>query len=85
MGPTMTLSNTEITYVIAGLCLLLGICAYVGWILIPAWKSYSRAWERLAAAFLTLYVAAAFVAIGVAGGIALTYFWDRIQDRKSVV
>lgn len=75
----MTLSNTEITYLIAGVCVLVGLCAYVGWILMPAWKSYSRLWERFAAAFLTLYVAAAFAAIGIAGGVALTYFWDQIE------
>ena len=75
----MTLSNTEITYIIAVACFLAGTAAYVGWILVPAWKSYSRLWERFAAAFLTLYVAAAFAAIGIAGGAAVTYFWDEIR------
>jgi hypothetical protein len=74
----VTLSNTEITYVIAAACLLAGTAAYVGWILVPAWKSYSRLWERFAASFLTLYVAAAFCGIGIIGGAAVTYFWDQI-------
>jgi hypothetical protein len=74
----VNLSNTEITYVIAVACLLAGAAAYVGWILVPAWKSYSRVWERVAASFLTLYVLAAFCGIGLVGGAALTYFWDRI-------
>ena len=38
----------------------------------------SRVWERLAAAFLSLYVLAAFVGVGVAGGAAIIWFWDRI-------
>ena len=75
----MTLSNTEITYVIAAACLLAGTAAYVGWILVPAWKSYSRIWEKFAAAFLTLYVAAAFMGIGIVSGAAVTYFWDEIR------
>jgi hypothetical protein len=29
--------------------------------------------------FLTLYVAAAFVGLGVLGGLAVAWFWDRIE------
>jgi hypothetical protein len=75
----VTLSNQEITYLIAVACALAGAAVYVGWILVPAWKSYSRLWERFAAAFLTLYVIAAFGGIGILGGALITYFWDRIQ------
>lgn len=75
----MRLSPIEITYIVAAVCGLLALAAYVGWILLPAWKSYSRFWQRCAAAFLTLYVAAAFAGIGVIGGVAVTYFWDELQ------
>jgi hypothetical protein len=34
---------------------------------------------RLAASFLTLYVLAAVVALGVGGAAAVVWFWDRIQ------
>lgn len=74
----MTLSNNEITYIVAAACGLVALAAYVGWILVPAWKSYSRIWERFAAVFLTLYVVAAFAGIGILGGVAITYFWDEI-------
>ena len=73
------MSNETITYVVAGGCGLLGLAAYIGLILIPAWTSYSRVWMRLAASFLTLYIAGAFVALGVAGAAAVVWFWDRIQ------
>jgi hypothetical protein len=72
-------SNQTITYVVAIAAGLLGLAAYVAFILIPAWTSYSRVWERLCAAVLSLYVLAAFVAIGVAGGAAIVWFWDRIE------
>jgi hypothetical protein len=32
----------------------------------------------MAAAVLSLYVLAAFAAVGVAGGAAIVWFWDRI-------
>ena len=72
------MSNTAITYsvaVFAGVC---SLTAFAGWVLIPAWSAYTRAWQRAAAVFLTLYVLAAFVAVGFAIGIAVIYFWDRI-------
>jgi hypothetical protein len=71
-------SNLTITYIVAGACGAFGIGAYIAWVLVPAWTAYSRVWQRLAAAFLTLYVAAAFVGIGMLGGALVTYFWDRL-------
>ena len=61
---------------------LVAVCAaaftlalYAGLILVPAWSSYTRLWERLAAAVLTLYVLAVLVGVGVAGALAAVYFW----------
>jgi hypothetical protein len=73
------MSNQTITYVVAIAAAACGLAAYVGLILVPAWQSYSRAWERVAASFLTLYVLAAFVGLGVAGGAAIVWFWDRFN------
>jgi hypothetical protein len=46
---------------------------------VPAVTAYSRIWQRAAAAVLSLYVLAAFVAVGGAGGAAIVWFWDRIN------
>jgi hypothetical protein len=73
------MTNQEITYLVGGVCGLAVLVAFALLVLRPAWGSYSRVWERLAAAFLSLYVLAAFVGVGVAGGIALAWFWDRIE------
>lgn len=73
------MTNQEITYLVGGVCGLAVLVAFALLVLRPAWRSYSRVWERLAAAFLSLYVLAAFVGVGVAGGIALAWFWDRIE------
>jgi hypothetical protein len=71
------MSNETITYLVAGTCAVLGLAAYVGLILVPTWQAYSRVWERLAASFLTLYVVAAFALVGVVGGAAIVWFYDR--------
>lgn len=72
------MSNEAITYLVAACSGVFALAAYVAFILVPAWTSYSRAWERAAAAFLSLYILAAFAILGVAGGAAIVWFWDRI-------
>lgn len=71
------MSNQSITYLVAACCGVFGLAAYAAFILVPAWTAYSRLWERVAATFLSLYVLAAFVVLGVAGGAAIVWFWDR--------
>jgi hypothetical protein len=71
-------SNTSTIYLVATCCAVFALAAYVAFILVPAWTAYSRLWERVAAAVLSLYVLAAFAAVGVAGGATVVWFWDRI-------
>ena len=72
------MSNTGATILIAGTCGVLAIAAFVWFIAWPACTAYSNLWERLAAGFLSLYVLAALVLVGAAGGAAFAYYWDRI-------
>ena len=72
------MSNQSITYLVAACCGVFALSAYVAFILVPAWTAYSRVWQRMAAAVLSLYVLAAFAAVGVAGGAAVVWFWDSI-------
>jgi hypothetical protein len=72
------MSNQQITYLVAGVCAVAVLLAFALLVLRPAWQAYSRVWERLAAAFLSLYVLAAFIGIGIAGGLAITWFWDEL-------
>ena len=71
------MSNETITYVVAASSGVLGLAAYLGLIVVPAWQAYSRVWERLAAMFLTLYVLAAFMMLGVLAGAAVVWTYDR--------
>ena len=72
------MTNEQTIYTIAIGSGVVGLIAYIVFILVPAWGAYSRIWQRLAASFLTLYVLAAFIIAGAAGGAAIVYFWDRI-------
>jgi predicted PurR-regulated permease PerM len=72
------MTNAAVTILIAGTCGMLALAAFVWFIAWPAWNAYSKVWERAAAAFLSLYVLAALILIGAAGGAAIAYYWDRI-------
>ena len=59
---------------------LLSLVAFVGLILAPALGSYGRPWEKFAAGFLSLFVLAALVLVGVVVGVLVFYNWDRLQE-----
>ncbi len=69
------MSRAAINELVAGGAGAIGLGLYAGLILRPAWISYSRLWERLAATVLTLYVLAVLVGVGVAAALAAVYFW----------
>ena len=59
---------------------LTGVVAAAGYamfILAPAWASYGRVWERVAASFLTLFILAAMIGLGTALGGAIVWFYDQ--------
>ena len=72
------MTNAGVTILIAGTCGVLAILAFVWFIAWPACSAYSKGWERACAAVLSLYVLAALLLIGAAGGAAIAYYWDRI-------
>jgi hypothetical protein len=53
----------------AALCAM----AWAIFILAPAWTSYGRFWERIAASFLTLFILATLLGIGVVVGLAVVW------------
>jgi hypothetical protein len=69
------MSTTAITDLVAVCAGVFGLALYVGLILVPAWSSYSRVWERLAASVLSLYVLLVFVGGGALAALAAVYFW----------
>lgn len=77
MARRMDLSNPGSTEIVVALSGPLVIAAYVGLIVVPAWTSYGRWWERFAASFLTLYIFMAMVGIGVAIGLGIIWTYDQ--------
>jgi hypothetical protein len=47
------------------------VAGYVAFILVPAVGSYERPWERTAAGFLSLFILAALVLVGLAIGLGV--------------
>ena len=68
MDKLTELSTTE--YVLAGAGVV-ALIAFAYFIAAPAWASYGRLWERIAASFLSIYVGATLLGIGVAAGVGI--------------
>jgi len=74
-------SRTEIIYVVIGACGVLGLAAWVGMILVPAWSAYNRWWEKLVATALSVYVALTMSAVGIFLGIyVVPKVWDKLHS-----
>lgn len=69
------MDTNTVTYLVAACAGVFGLALYVGLILAPAWSSYSRVWERMAATVLSLYVLLVFAGGGVLAALAAVYLW----------
>lgn len=69
------MSNESIIVLVAACSGVFGLAAWVGLLAVPAWQSYSRVWERLAAVVLSLYTVVAFAMLGVAVGALIVWLW----------
>jgi hypothetical protein len=72
------MSPQSVTYLVGACAGVFGFAAYVGLIAVPAWQSYSNAWQRAGAVFLTLYVLATMVGLGILAGAALVFYSDQL-------
>ena len=69
------MSNTHLTYLVAGGCAVIALVAFVTLVLAPALQSHRRPWERVAVVVLSGYVLAAFVGVGVVLGAWIVLQW----------
>ena len=72
------MSNDTITYVIAGTAAGISLIVWAALVLVPAWTSFSRVWERIVATILSLYILAAFALAGTGLGAAILWYYDEI-------
>ena len=68
----LDLTPTQISLGIAGAATLV---AYGVFIFAPAWNSYGRMWEKVAAGFLSLFILAALVGTGIGLGAGVIYLY----------
>jgi len=73
-----------VTYIILAAAGVVGFSFFAVWILAPAWSSYGRTWERMAAATLSVFVLAAFVGAGILVGLVVLYYWDQILSALGI-
>jgi len=76
--------SLTVTYIIVIAAGLIGFGSFAVLIFAPAWTAYGRTWERFAAAFLSMFVLAAFAGTGVAIGLVVLYYWDQILDLLGI-
>ena len=67
-------------YLLFGGAGLISLVAFAALILVPAIGSFGRTWEKATAAAVAIFILAALVAIGVAVGVAIVYYWPEIKD-----
>ena len=72
------MSNQTWTYIAIGSAAGVSLIAWVALVLVPAWTSFSRIWERLVATVLSLYVLAAFALLGLLLGGAFLWYFDEL-------
>jgi hypothetical protein len=56
------------------------VLAFAALILVPTIGSFGRTWEKATAVLVSIFVLLALLAIGVALGVAIVYFWDDINE-----
>jgi hypothetical protein len=71
--------NIDLTSTDLALAIAAGVAgaSYITFILLPAWQSYGRLWEKVAAGFLSLFILVTLLAIGGAIGFAIVWSYDR--------
>jgi hypothetical protein len=75
------LSELTATQIVLGAAGFIALIAYVIFILVPSSASYGRVWERIAAGFLSVYIAAALVGVGIAAGVGVVALYVDIASK----
>jgi hypothetical protein len=74
----MLMAKIGTVYFLFGGAALISVVAFAALILVPAIGSFGRTWEKATAVLVSIFVLAALLAIGIALGVAIVYFWPDI-------
>ena len=72
------MSNTTLTYLIAGGVGFVSLVLWAWFVLVPAYTAYTRWWERTVAVVMSVYVLAAMVGAGALIGAIFLWYYDRL-------
>lgn len=72
------MSNQTVTYLVGACAGVFAVAAFAALVLAPAVASYRRPVEKAAVVFLSLYVLAALLGIGVLLGALIIFEWPRL-------
>lgn len=72
------MSNTNLTYLIAGGVGAVSLVLWAWLVLVPAYTAYTRWWERTVAVVMSVYVLAAMVGAGALIGAVFLWYYDRL-------
>ncbi|HEY8000353.1 MAG TPA: hypothetical protein VID76_00360 [Solirubrobacterales bacterium] len=75
---TLVVAKIATEYILFGAAGLISLLAFGVLILAPTIGSFGRTWEKVTAVLVSFLVLLALLAIGVAAGIAIVYYWDDI-------
>lgn len=74
------LARIDHQYLLYGVAAAICLVVFVTLILSPALSSYGRLWEKTAAGFLSLFVLAALICLGIVIGLAVVYYYTDIVN-----
>ena len=79
-GLTPVIAKIGTEYLLFGGAGLLSLIAFAALIMAPAVGSFGRTWEKATAMIVSLFVLVVLLALGVALGVAVVYYWDDITQ-----
>ena len=80
MSLPLALQKIQNEYLLFGIAGLITLVTFIGLILMPALSSFGRIWEKAVAGFLSIFVLAALVLVGVVIGLAVVYYYNDIAN-----
>jgi hypothetical protein len=77
---TLLAAKIGTQYYLFGGAAIVSLAAFAALILAPAIGSFGRTWEKATAVVVSIFVLLALLALGIAIGVAIVYYWDDITD-----
>ncbi len=73
-------AKIDTVYLLFGGAGLISLIAFATLILAPTIGSFGRTWEKATAVLVSIFVLIALIALGIALGIAIVYYWEDITE-----